>query len=437
MAKTAILRKGATHVDGIAATSDLPRATRSGVAMPPQTLSRPFDATAIDLGHGRPVEARGRSLSRIAAGKARSRLGILKEFVALRLGPGRLSFDEYVALRLYDDDFYAGADKEAFVGFKASQKIWLCANYRLDAFGLANNKIACDMLFAAHGFPVMPTIAIFRDGVGRDAPFLLRDEKALRGFLAGSEHYPLFGKPVSGQRSVGTASIERYDAERGLLVPTTGGALSLDSFVAQVKTHAASGYLFQKRVEPHPAIREICGNRLATVRLLTILTDSGPRLLRACWKIPGGPNAADNFWRPGNLLAQLDTETGRVLRVLQGDGPGLKEVTHHPESGVRIVDTIVPNWPAVTRLALDGARVLGDMPLIGWDIAPVDNGAIIVELNETPDFKLHQLADRRGIMDAQFARFLGQRRRHARHWLSSARRRTSKASLGTKDEKPA
>ena len=130
---------------------------------------------------------------------------------------------------------------------------------------------------------------------------------------------------------------------------------------------------------------------------------------------------ADNFRRPGNLLAQLDLESGSVVRVVRGNGANFDEIAHHPDTGTRIVGIVVPNWQEVTRLALEGAKVLEEMPLVGWDIAPVDSGAVIVELNETPDFKLHQVADRRGMLDATLKTFLAERKNHAARWLSKSK----------------
>ena len=157
----------------------------------------------------------------------------------------------------------------------------------------------------------------------------------------------------------------------------------------------------------------MCGDRLATVRLMTIWSQGEPKLLRACFKIPAGSNTADNFWRPGNLLARLDLDTGRIGRVVRGTGIGLEELTHHPDTGAPLVGTEVPNWAALTEAALEGARLLKHVALIGWDIAPVDAGAVIVELNQTPDFLLPQLADRRGMLDIDFARFLAERKQDA------------------------
>ena len=45
------------------------------------------------------------------------------------------------------------------------------------------------------------------------------------------------------------------------------------------------------------------------------------------------------------------------------------------------------------------------------DIAPVESGAVIVEVNVTPDLMLPQLADRRGMLDDTFKSFLEERGR--------------------------
>lgn len=362
--------------------------------------------------------------SRAASPHGRSYFSLLRESALLRLGAGCLSFDEYAGLRLFDDVLYAGADKQAFVGLKASRKIWLQANHRVDLFSLVSNKISSGILFATHGFPILPMIGLFHEQVGMPCDFLLRNDRELCAFLTKSEHYPLFGKPIDGCRSIGSASIDRYDAANDRLVTTTGLEISLDAFISFVKTSSASGYLFQKRVSPHAQVREICGDRLATVRLLTIVDREGPKLIRACWKIPAGVNSADNFWRPGNLLAQLDLESGRIMRVVRARGADYEEITHHPDTGTCILGTVVPNWQHVRLLAVEGAKVLKDIPLVGWDIAPVDSGAVMVEPNVTPDFSLHQVADRRGILDETFKRFLQERKAHA-----TATLRTAKQSL--------
>jgi hypothetical protein len=392
-------------------------------------VSLQFDQGSLDALGLNGGDQSGLALSRSISNDKRSNLSILQEFWKLRRGAGRLSLDEYFELKLFNNNIYNGVDKRTFVGLEASRRIWFQANYRVDLFALANNKIASAIWFAVHGLPILPTIAVFHEAVGRSSSRLLRSDVELRTFLKENKNYPLFGKPIEGSRSIGSTSLECYVPSNDSLVTTAGRLISLDNFIAFVKSHAASGYQFQSRISPHATIREMCGDRLATVRLLTIMRRGEPEVFRACWKIPAGEHAADNFWRPGNLLAQLDIESGRVMRVVRGSGTEREEVSHHPDTGVRILGMNVPNWREVRQLAMDGAKLLSELPLVGWDIAPIDSGAVLVEPNVTPDFQLHQIADMRGVLDADLADFLKQRERDAADFLGAGQPAAPRTAL--------
>src|SRR3546814_19104706 len=71
--------------------------------------------------------------------------------------------------------------------------------------------------------------------------------------------------------------------------------------------------------------------------------------LATALKIPGGDNIADNFWRVGNLLANIDPEPGTILRVLRGTGPGMEEFQQHPATGQQLVGTRMPHWQGARR----------------------------------------------------------------------------------------
>jgi len=382
----------------------------------PESIAAVDPPPTIDVEHPTQTISLVTELRQISEASGKSWLALIRDFTKLAFGPGKLSFDEYLGLGLYDDRRIAGSDKRAFMGLVASRRIWLEANFQVELFGLLENKIAANALFGTYGFPTIPTLAFFCNSAGRAGTDLLRNEDELRHFLIRGRHYPLFGKPLNGLQSLGAASFERYDAARDCLVGSRGGETPLDAFIRDVSAHYGTGYLFQRRVSHHAEVRALCGEGLATVRLITIMTKSGPKLLRACWKIPTGTNVADNFWRSGNMLAQLDQTDGRVLRVARGSGSAAEEPTHHPDTGAAMIGFAVPNWNQLVDLALEGTKVLPAVALIGWDIAPMDSGALLVELNHNPDFKLVQISDGRGIMDAAMTEFLSDRRREGEAW---------------------
>jgi hypothetical protein len=361
-------------------------------------------------------------LRRLSRQSGRPLGSILGDHMKTAFGPGKLSFDEYTALGLYDLKRCGAADLKAFVGLRMMHAIWARANFRLEFYDLIRNKIALSALLEAHGIPAVPMRALFTTKTGFASQTCLHSADALRAFLTDAKNYPLFGKPEQGFQSLGSASFARYDEATKSLIRHDGRATGLESYIADIVSDYSGGYLFQPRILPHADTRALCGNRLATVRVLTMTTLEGPRIWRACEKIPGGANAADNYWRPGNILVELDLESGRRLSTTTGFGLDMRELTHHPDSGAAICGTSVPNWSDVRRLALGGARLFEDTALIGWDIAPVDGGAVIVEANVTPDLFLPQIADRRGVLDADFNNFLQERDRMARDWRRAIRK---------------
>jgi hypothetical protein len=168
--------------------------------------------------------------------------------------------------------------------------------------------------------------------------------------------YPFFGKPVAGIRSIGVGAVERYDAGGDALVFMGGKTLGIDGFVKELEAYRKQGYLFQEMLRPHPEIAALCGARVSTVRLIVLIEHGEPAVFHALWKIPVGANPADNFWRPGNLLAGLDAAHGRVTRVIQGTGADQLELERHPDTEQPLVGAVLPDWTKVTELCLKAAR---------------------------------------------------------------------------------
>jgi hypothetical protein len=68
---------------------------------------------------------------------------------------------------------------------------------------------------------------------------------------------------------------------------------------------------------------------------------------RAVCKVPAPGNAADHFWRTGNMVAAVDLDTGAIERVVRGTGQEMEVNFDHPETGNPIVGAAVPEWADV------------------------------------------------------------------------------------------
>jgi hypothetical protein len=345
----------------------------------------------------------------------------IRDFAALTVGPGRISFADFVKLRLFDRSFVQDTNPKAFVGQRRNRDLCASINFRHDWLGLMANKIASTNYLAAYGLPTIPIKALYAPQVRTAKADVLCDEDDLAAFLLRADNYPLFGKPVESFQSLGSIGLASVDPGQRALVRFDGSIIPVDRLVAEICEHYAGGYLFQSMLAPHAAIASLIGHRLATVRVVTIVTADGPLVFRACWKIPAGTNVADNYWRPGNLLAQVDRGSGRVLRVTSGNGLSMTEHEVHPQTGAPLIGFAHPEWDAVLALALSGAQLMRHVPLIGWDIACTADGLVIVEMNESPDLFLVQFADRRGALDADFATFHAYQRQRASAFCRAGR----------------
>ena len=381
-------------------------------------------ATALDVSHASETPSLAVQMTQIRDASGLSHTAIASAFARLSRGPGKLSFQDFVRLRLFDRSIVAATPASEFVGQRRNRDICVTVNYRHDWYGLMSDKVALSAYLASYGLPTIPISAIYAPELGAGAPPVLSDRAALESFLTAPGKLPLFGKPVEGFQSLGSLALRRCHTAERELETMDGRRIPLEQIVSEIEENYRSGYVFQPLISPHPLVGNLCGPRLASVRLLTALTEAGPKVIRTCWKIPAGGNMADNYWRPGNLLAQLDLDKGHVLRATSG--AGLETTVHerHPDTGAQLTGFELPDWDELKRLALKGARVMRHMPLIGWDIAPAESGPVIVEMNETPDFFLVQFADRRGILDAEFRAFMDFQAKNA-----AAHVRESKAAI--------
>jgi Sugar-transfer associated ATP-grasp len=345
-----------------------------------------------------------RSLQLAASAHGKSPGAQVMDIWRLRFGPGKLRPDEYYAYGLYDDRRFGLADKLRFLGRAIQDRIIRRCNAP-EWWLLAHDKLVFYALLAGLGLPVPATRAVYHASRRLGAAVALAQPAALAAHLRLGMTYPCFAKPVTGIRSLGVAALEAYDAAADRIVLKGGQALEVEAFVGQLERYRAGGYLFQELLRSHPELEAALGPRLATVRLIVLLEDNGPAVLHALCKIPVGDNPADNFWRPGNLLAALDAG-GRVTRVVQGTGPEQREPESHPDTGGCLKALTIPDWPALTALGLQAATAFPGLRMQAWDIAPTDHGPVLVEVNIGGDFNLPQLAHQTGLMDDRFRGFL-------------------------------
>jgi hypothetical protein len=381
------------------------------------TAARPADAPANQQETDAPTTrtiahekaAKKFDLSRaltVASGEHDRGFGdLVRDIVRVAFGRGKLKPEEFFFFRLFEGGRTPEQLSE-FVGRRTEVRTNFACNYDRRWFAIAEDKLLYQSTLGGMGLPVPELVAVYHAHRKHAGAAVFHHSDQVAAFLRESGDYPLFGKPNSTRWSVGAASLDGYARERDCVAPLFGDAVPVADFVREIERYADSGYLFQKRLDPHPRLAALSGPALPTVRVLCVQDERGPKILRTHIKLPAGANIADNTWRSGNLIAAVDTDSGEMQRALLGTGIDAIEVCEHPDSGGQIVGTTLPHWPVLREVVCEATASLPGFRLVGWDVAICEQGPVLVEVNVDPDWAMNQLVSGKGMWTSDFAAFV-------------------------------
>ncbi len=326
-----------------------------------------------------------------------------REIVSLNLGRGKLASHEYYSSGCFNPDLTPG-QKSEYVGEIGSYKL----NIRLSPIrqtrsrGFIHDKVLYCALLEQLGLRTTETQAVvLRKRSYGNVP-ALRNVDDVKEFLLNTAIYPIFGKPVEGSKSVGTALIKGIDRDAELLLLANGQKIDVTSFANEVVEDFEHGFIFQSAVTQHSDMHRITGDAIGTLRVVTIRDEHGVRTLYSVWKIPSPEAMSDNFWQAGSMIADVDRATGKVVKCKRGSGMDAEWIDAHPENGEALIGFQVPHWEATKALAAEGHELFPEFGVFGWDIAVTPDGPLIIECNSNPFHSLYQLATGRGILNEEF-----------------------------------
>lgn len=206
--------------------------------------------------------------------------------------------------------------------------------------------------------------------------------------LGASEDRTLILKPVAGVHGDGVTRLVRSPDG---WIDASGAPFTVARFERMVTTSGYEAWMLQEELVGHPALHEFSDTSgLQTCRIVTFLADAGDvEILAARLRLICGDSARDNFsyGTTGNVIANLDPGTGRIVSAVTGTGrdPEIVSVAVHPRTKRELVGFAVPDWPSATALALRAARAFAPLRTIGWDVAITPDGACLIEGNVTWD----------------------------------------------------
>lgn len=319
------------------------------------------------------------------------------EMAQLRRPPNRLTADEY---ELFNLGSLSWEEKSQFLGANAMTAV--SANNDPQSQCLARDKLIAYGILHLYQFPFPKILAVGHPTRGFPGAVSLKSVPEVREYLATSAVFPIFMKPIAGNAGAGSVWVDSY--ADGLLHLRNGKTIQVSEYFN--RWLCRDGILLQAVARPHPEIASRFGPRLATARIVVLISENGPIIHRAVLRIPAGNNMVDNFRHgvSGNLLGDVEIDTGIISNVIGMNGKRVVSMPTHPDTGEHIVGCVLPDWQQAKEMCMQAALLFPGIRYQSWDIAFTDQGPQTIEVNSGGDVDVLQLASGRGVADATWWR---------------------------------
>lgn len=207
----------------------------------------------------------------------------------------------------------------------------------------------------------------------------------------------LFVKPVRGR---GGRGAERWRWDGAAFAGAGKVRLTAAGLLARLFARREACVVMPCLVN-HPALSGLAltglgSGTLATLRIVTCRDErDAPEATAAALRFPRRPDAVVDNFHAGGLAAIVDLATG-ALGAATDLGLARDSAWHdrHPVSDAPIAGALVPFWREAKHLAERAHTALGDRVVIGWDVAVLADGPVLIEANGFPDLDILQRCGR-------------------------------------------
>lgn len=151
------------------------------------------------------------------------------------------------------------------------------------------------------------------------------------------------------------------------------------------------GYILEEVVVQNEEMAKIYPCSINTIRVVTMLKDNTPYVVKTVIRIGNGGRFVDNF-NSGGMTAEIDKYTGIVKEEAIDKKKNFYAT--HPYTGYKIKGFQIPYWNEIIKMTKMLATKLPGMGYVGWDIAiSKEKGPLVIEVNEYPGHDIYQLPE--------------------------------------------
>ncbi|MEO6562265.1 MAG: sugar-transfer associated ATP-grasp domain-containing protein, partial [Nitrosospira sp.] len=144
----------------------------------------------------------------------------------------------------------------------------------------------------------------------------------------------------------------------------------------------------------HREIADLGNGTLATVRVMSCRNEKGEfEVTNAVFRMAHNSAVVVDNFHAGGIAANVDIHTGELGRATCGSWGSTVDgwYEQHCETGAQILHRKLPCWPEVIDLVQYAhGSAFSDQVLIGWDVAILDSGPCMIEVNKAPDLDIIQ-----------------------------------------------
>jgi hypothetical protein len=253
--------------------------------------------------------------------------------------------------------------------------------------GALRDKRRCTRCLEEAGLPTPPILAVVENG----------------RLSNGLPEHDLFAKPAAMLGGLGAMAWSF--AGDAMYLDVEGRSWTAREVEVELQERSRAGpIVLQERLSNHASLAPLSSGALCCARLVTCRRpDGGFDCLPATFRLAWGSAVVDNFAR-GGFKVPVDLETGEITGpgVALDDRCGVRSTERHPDTQAAFVGFRLPWWEEAVDLALRGAAAFPEIPFVGWDVAFLDEGPVLIEGNADWNADGIQLPHGLGLGDTQF-----------------------------------
>ena len=263
--------------------------------------------------------------------------------------------DRVYAPWLYVYSALAGDFKEGWIPDNYYGKVVIPAikgNYR--TLGLF--KALSTQLFQSSAFP---DVAYYVNGLFLERNYTVLDEREVQEVLFKNGEVVVY-------------KLEHSSKGEGIFF------FDKDSFDTKKIQRLGNG-VFQDYIDQHPFFKEYMPSSVATLRLTTIIDDSGNPSARACF-LRTARSGETHIKSSSSIHTSVNPKTGEL--DAQGYLQTMLTVERHPDSDIAFAGKRIPEFDNCVSVALELHRLIPYMRCVGWDmVVDKDNDIKVMEWN--------------------------------------------------------